>query len=67
MKVGVAHKLFLVILTAAALSVLSAVLIMQWSLSKGLLRFINRTEQAGVSRMAGSLKKSIVVSRIGSF
>ena len=57
MKVGVAHKLFLVILTAAALSVLSAVLIMQWSLSRGFLKFINTTEQAGVSRMAGKLEE----------
>jgi len=57
MKIGVAHKLFLVILTAAALSVFSAVLIMQWSLSRGFLKFINSVEQSGVSRLAGKLEE----------
>lgn len=57
MKVGVAHKLFLAILTAAVLSVFSAVVIMQWNISKGFLKFINSLEQSGVSRLAGKLEE----------
>jgi two-component system sensor histidine kinase BaeS len=57
MKVGVAHKLFLAILTAAVLSVFSAVVIMQWSISRGFLKFINSVEQSGVSRLAEKLEE----------
>jgi len=57
MKVGVAHKLFLAILTAAVLSVFSSVVIMQWNISRGFLKFINSVEQSGVSRLAGKLEE----------
>jgi two-component system sensor histidine kinase BaeS len=57
MKIGVAHKLFLAILTAAVLSVFSAVVIMQWNISRGFLKFINSVEQTGVSRLAGKLEE----------
>jgi len=57
MKVGVAHKLFLAILTAAVLSVFSSVVIMQWSISRGFLKFINSVEQSGVSRLAEKLEE----------
>jgi two-component system sensor histidine kinase BaeS len=57
MKVGVAHKLFLAILTAAVLSVFSAVVIMQWNISRGFLKFINSVEQSGVSRLAEKLEE----------
>ena len=57
MKIGVAHKLFLAILTAAVLSVFSAVAITQWSLSRGFLKFINSVEQTGVSRLVGKLEE----------
>jgi two-component system sensor histidine kinase BaeS len=56
MKVGVAHKLFLAILTAAVLSVFSAVVIMQWNISRGFLKFINSVEQSGVSNLARRLE-----------
>ncbi|MDD2851414.1 MAG: ATP-binding protein [Desulfuromonadaceae bacterium] len=57
MKVGVAHKLFLALLTAAVLSVFSAVVIMQWNISRGFLKFINSVEQSGVSRLTGKLEE----------
>jgi two-component system, OmpR family, sensor histidine kinase BaeS len=57
MKVGVAHKLFLAILTAAVLSVFSAVVIMQWNISRGFLKFINSVEQSGVSNLARKLEE----------
>ncbi|NTV50032.1 MAG: HAMP domain-containing protein [Geobacteraceae bacterium] len=58
MKIGVAHKLFLVILTAAGLAVVSSALIMQWSLSRGFLKFINAMEKTGISRLAAELEKN---------
>lgn len=57
MKVGVAHKLFLAILTAAVLSVFSAVVIMQWNISRGFLKFINSVEQSGVTNLARKLEE----------
>ena len=57
MKFSVVHKLFLVILTAAALSVVSALLIMQWSLDRGFLKFINSMEQNGITRLATELEE----------
>ena len=56
MKIGVTHKLFLVILTAASLAVVSSALIMQWSLSRGFLQFINAMEKTGISRLATELE-----------
>ncbi|MDD2308102.1 MAG: ATP-binding protein [Desulfuromonadaceae bacterium] len=58
MKIGVTHKLFLIILTAAGLAVVSSALIMQWSLSRGFLKFINAMEKTGISRLAVELEKS---------
>ncbi|RQW83914.1 MAG: HAMP domain-containing protein [Geobacter sp.] len=57
MKFGVRHKLFLAILTAAALAVVCSALIMQWSLKRGFLRFVNSMEQTGVARFAAKLEE----------
>ncbi|MDD2539796.1 MAG: ATP-binding protein [Desulfuromonadaceae bacterium] len=58
MKIGVTHKLFLVILTAAILAVVSSALIMQWSLSRGFLAFVNSMEKKGISQLAAELEES---------
>ena len=58
MKIGVTHKLFLVILLAAGLAVVSSALIMQWSLDRGFLKFINAMEKSGISRLAAKLEES---------
>ncbi len=58
MKIGVTHKLFLVILTAAILAVVSSALIMQWSLSRGFLAFVNSMEKKGISRLAAELEEN---------
>lgn len=57
MKFGVTHKLFLAILTAAGIAVVSSALIMQWSLDRGFLKFVNTMEQAGISRLATKLEE----------
>ena len=58
MKISVTHKLFLVILTAAGLAVVSSALIMQWSLGRGFLKFVNTMEKSGISRLATGLEES---------
>ncbi|MDA8413932.1 MAG: ATP-binding protein [Desulfobacteraceae bacterium] len=57
MKMCVAHKLFLVILTAAGLAVVSSALIMQWSLGRGFLKYVNAVEKTGISRLANLLEE----------
>jgi len=56
MRIGVTHKLFLAILMAAGLAVTSSALIMQWSLDRGFLKFVNTTEKSGISRLATKLE-----------
>ena len=56
MKLGVTYKLFLTILLAAFLAVISSAMIMQWSLKLGFLRFINATEKNGTTRLAALLE-----------
>ncbi len=58
MNISITHKLFFAILTAAGLAVVSLVLIMQWNLSCGFLRYVNTMETASVSRLASTLEQS---------
>lgn len=58
MKIGVSHKLFLTILAAAGLAVISAALIMQWSFSRGFLKFVNTIEKSGLSNLATKLEQN---------
>lgn len=56
MKIGVTHKLFMIILTATGLAVASSVLIMQWSLGRGFLKFVNTMGKTGITRLAAELE-----------
>lgn len=67
MKISITYKLFLAILTAAALAVISLVLIMQWSLSRGFLRFVNGMETEGLSRLAAALEEGYRTERNWNF
>lgn len=67
MKIRVRHKLFMAILAAAILSVVSSALIMQWSLSRSFLRFVNSLEQAGISRLAVKLEDNYRVGQSWEF
>lgn len=57
MRLGITQRLFLTITAAALLSVVSLVLIMQWSLDRGFLRYVNNQERAGLTRLAGLLEE----------
>lgn len=58
MKIGITYRLFLVILAAAGLTVISFLFIMQWSLERGFRRFVDSQEQAQLVRLAERLEKS---------
>ena len=57
-KLGITYRLFLAILAAAVLAVVSMLLIMQWSIDRGFLRYVNTMEQARLTRLAGRLEES---------
>lgn len=57
MKIGITHRLFLAILAAASLAVLSMFLIMHWSIDRGFLRYVNTMEQARLTRLAEGLEE----------
>ncbi|MHB1015669.1 MAG: ATP-binding protein [Desulfurivibrionaceae bacterium] len=57
MKISVTHRLFLAIILAAGMAVISLVLIMQLSMKQGFLRYLNTVEKTGVSRLAASLEE----------
>jgi two-component system sensor histidine kinase BaeS len=57
MKIGITQKLFFAILAAAGLAVVSLVLIMQWNLSRGFLRYVNALENSSMGRLAARLEQ----------
>lgn len=57
MKFRIKHRLFLAMLLAASLAVISLLAITQWNLSRGLLRFVNESEQAGIQKLATALEQ----------
>ena len=52
MKVGIKYRLFAALLAATALVALSMFLIMQWSIDRGFLRYVNTLEQERLERLA---------------
>jgi two-component system sensor histidine kinase BaeS len=57
MKIGITHRLFLVILAATSLAVVSMFLIMRWSIDRGFHRYVNSLEQTQLTRLAERLEK----------
>ena len=55
MKIGITHKLFLSILAAAFLALLSMFIIMQWSINRGFLQYLNSLEQGRLEQLAERL------------
>jgi two-component system sensor histidine kinase BaeS len=58
MKLNVTHRVFLAILAANAVIVLCMFLIMQWSMDRGFLRYVNQQEQNRIERLATKLGKA---------
>lgn len=57
-KLNVTHRVFLAILAANAIIVLCMFLIMQWSMDRGFLRYVNQLEQSRMDRLAAKLGKA---------
>lgn len=56
MKIGISHRLFWAIFAAAALSVAAMFSIMQWSIDRGFLRYVNNLEKMQLSQIAAELE-----------
>ncbi len=57
MKIGITYRLFLAILAAASLAVVSMFVIMRWSIDRGFLRYVNTMEQARLIRLSARLEE----------
>lgn len=58
MKLMIKYKLFLAMLAATGAVVISMFLIMQWSISRGFLAYVNRIEMERFERLADVLEQS---------
>ncbi|MFA6283106.1 MAG: ATP-binding protein [Desulfurivibrionaceae bacterium] len=56
MKTSITHRLFWAIIMGAGMAVISMVLIMQWSMRQGFLRYLDTMEKTGTSQLASSLE-----------
>jgi two-component system sensor histidine kinase BaeS len=63
MKLNVTHRVFLAILAANAIIVLFMFLIMQWSMDRGFLRYVNQLEQNRMERLTTKLGKAYGLSK----
>lgn len=58
MKIGITHRLFLSILAASSLAVVSMFLIMQWSINRGFLQYLKAMDEGRLEQMmAGRLEQ----------
>jgi two-component system sensor histidine kinase BaeS len=58
MKIGITYRLFLAILAATILAVVSMFLIMQWSIDRGFHRYVDSMEQKRIARLAQRIEES---------
>ena len=60
MKISITYRLFLAILTATAISVISMFLLIQWNIDRGFRRYIKDVEQVRMSRLTERLEAAFV-------
>jgi len=59
MKIGIKHRLFLSILAATCLALFCMFLIMQWSINRGFLQYLNALDQGRLEQIiTGNLEKA---------
>lgn len=56
MNIGIKYRLFLAMLLAASIAVVSLVVMTQWNLDRGFLRFIKETERVSTLNLAEALE-----------
>jgi two-component system sensor histidine kinase BaeS len=65
MRIKIKYRLFLALLAASALTAVSLAVIMQWSISRGFLRYVNTLDEQRLERAAATL--SDLYDRQGSW
>jgi len=58
MKIDIKHRLFLSILAATCLALFCMFLIMQWSINRGFLQYLNTLDQGRLEQITGNLEKA---------
>ncbi|KAF0145995.1 MAG: two-component system OmpR family sensor histidine kinase BaeS [Nitrospirae bacterium] len=58
MKIGITHRMFLSILAATSLALLCMFIIMQWSINREFLQYLNSFEQGRLELLAGKLEQA---------
>lgn len=58
MKLNITHRVFLAILAANGIIVCCMFLIMQWSMDRGFLKYVNQLEQNRLERLAAKLEQA---------
>lgn len=58
MKIGIAHRLFLAILVATCLATLCIFFIMQWSINRGFLQYLNILDQSRLEQLTRRLEQA---------
>ncbi len=57
MKIGITYRLFLSMLSATGLAILSLFLIMQWSIYRGFYQYLDKMEQAKLEQVVNDLER----------
>ncbi|WP_432823549.1 ATP-binding protein [Trichloromonas sp.] len=58
MRTGIKHRLFIALLAATGLVAVGMLLIMQWSIDRGFLQYVNTLEQERLERLAIELEQA---------
>jgi two-component system sensor histidine kinase BaeS len=57
MKIGITYRLFLSMLLAAVLSVVTTVAVLQWSVTQGFMRYVTAMEKVSVAQLQQTLEE----------
>lgn len=58
MKIGITYRLFLSILAATSLAILSLFLIMRWNIDQGFYQYLKTLDQSRLEQMTGNLEEA---------
>ncbi len=58
MKIGITYRLFLSILAATGLAILSLFFIMRWNIDRGFYQYLKTLDQSRLEQMAGNLEEA---------
>lgn len=67
MKIGITYRLFLSILAATGLAILSLFLIMRWSIDRGFYQYLSELDQSRLAQMTSSLEQGYAEHRNWDF